>query len=195
MLYLIAPMPRISPDMSDADLISSLRAGEQEALRILYRRYGGLVYTLALKMLGQPDEAEDLTQDVFLNFWKQEKFDPNRAALSTYLCVMTRSRALNKLQSRSSRQRSLEKLQQVTPAEFSDATPLERASLQEQKEAVRQALTQLNENQRRVLEMSYFQDMSQSEIAQRLGMPLGTVKTNARQGLLKLRQWLGGAIA
>lgn len=195
-LYLkIALMARIPTDASDADLIISLRAGHQEALRVLYQRYGGLVYTLAFKMLGQADEAEDLTQEVFLTFWKQEKFDPRRAALSTYLCVITRSRALNKLESRSSRQRSLERLKQLTPPEFSASTPLEHASLKEQEQKVKEALVQLNENQHRILEMAYYQGFSQSEIAQRLGMPLGTVKTHARQGLIKLRQLLGDAIA
>ncbi|NJO41827.1 MAG: sigma-70 family RNA polymerase sigma factor [Cyanobacteria bacterium CRU_2_1] len=187
-------MARIRPDASDAELIQSLRAGQQQALGILYDRYGGLVYTVAMKILNQPDEAEDLTQEVFLTFWKQDKFDPSRAALSTYLCLLTRSRAINKIHSRASRQRSVERLQQTAPAEFSAPTPLEQASLEEQQQTVRHAMTQLSDNQRQILEMSYFRGMTQAEIAQQLRMPLGTVKTNARQGLIKLRQLLGEAI-
>jgi RNA polymerase sigma-70 factor, ECF subfamily len=185
-------MPPLPSDASDAELVRQLRAGQQNALSVLYDRYGGLVYTIAFRVLNQRDEAEDLTQDVFLTFWKDGKFDPNRASLSTYLGILTRSRALNKLESRGSRARSLHRLQQLTPAEFSAPTPLEQASQEEQQETVQAALTQLNDNQRRILEMSYYQGMSQSEIAQQLSMPLGTVKTNARQGLIKLRQLLGG---
>ncbi len=188
-------MARVSTDASDAELICSLRAGQQEAFRILYERYSGLVYTLALRILNQPGEAEDLTQEVFLNFWQQEKFDPERAALSTYLSVITRSRAINKLESRSSRQRSLQRLQQNRGVgESTPPTPLEQASLTEQEETLRQALSQLTENQRKILEMNFYQGISQAEIAHQLGMPLGTVKTNARKGLIKLRELLGDAV-
>ncbi|MGL5082201.1 MAG: sigma-70 family RNA polymerase sigma factor [Microcoleaceae cyanobacterium] len=187
-------MARISTDASDAELVRDLRAGHQQALSILYERYSGLVYSLALKILNQPSEAEDLTQDIFLNFWKQEKFDPTRAALSTYLCLMVRSRALNKLESFNSRQRTLERLQLTSPSEFAAPTPLEQVSQSEQEQTLRQALNQLSERQRQILEMNFYQGTSHAEIARQLEMPLGTVKTSARQGLIKLRQLLGNAV-
>ncbi len=187
-------MPRIQADTTDAELIRLLRGGQQQALGVLYDRYGGLVYTVAFKILNQADEAEDLTQEVFLTFWKQERFDPSRAALSTYLGVMTRSRAINKLHSRSSQQRMSDRLKQTTPLEFSAPTPLEQASFAEQQQTVRQALTQISDNQRQVLELNYYKGLSQSEVAQQLSLPLGTVKTHARQGLIKLRQILGDAV-
>ncbi|NJK39628.1 MAG: sigma-70 family RNA polymerase sigma factor [Oscillatoriales cyanobacterium RM2_1_1] len=188
-------MASISTNTSDAQLVQQLRAGHPQALSILYDRYSGLVYSLALKVLNQSSEAEDLTQDIFLNFWKQEQFDPERAALSTYLCVMTRSRALNKLKSSNSRQRTLERLQTNTPEEFSSLTPLEQASQAEQEQTVRAALSQLSDRQRQILEMNFYHGISHAEISRQLEVPLGTVKTNARQGLLKLRKLLGGAIA
>lgn len=184
-------MARIHTDLSDIELITQLRAGKKQALSILYDRYGGLVYTIALRILSQADEAEDLTQDVFLTFWKQEKFDPSRAMLSTYLSVLTRSRALNKIRSRATQGQALERLQQWTLSDSCTPTPLEQVSLEEQQQAVREAMTQLTENQRQVLEMNYHRGLSHSEIAQQIGMPLGTVKSSARQGLLKLRQILG----
>ncbi len=187
-------MARIHADSSDADLVSSLRAGQHEALRVLYERYSGLVHTVALRILHQPDEAEDLTQEIFLTFWKQNSFQPSRAALSTYLSVMTRSRGINKLHSRSSQQRTVERFQRATIPEFFQPTPLENASLQEQQQVLQQALDQLTENQRRVLEMNYYQGLSQVEIAQALNLPLGTVKTNARQGLINLRRILGDRV-
>lgn len=188
-------MRQLSPDESDIDLVNHLRAGSSEALGILYDRYSGLVYSIALKMLTIPGEAEDLTQEIFLTFWKQEKFDPSRAALSTYLCVMTRSRALNRISRRSSRQRTLQRLQQgAPPIEWTLATPLEKAALAEQAAILKTALTQLPERQRQILEMNYYKGMSQSKIAQALSMPLGTVKTNSRQALIRLRQLLKDAI-
>lgn len=187
-------MPRLSDNASDAELIAYLRSGHQEALRLLYKRYSGLVYTTAAKMLNSPSEAEDLTQELFLTFWKQEKFDPNRAALSTYLCVVTRSRALNRIRQRGSQQRSLEKLQAMPPPELTAATPLENASLEEQQRTLKRVLAQLPDRQRQILEMNFYQGVSQSNIAQQLDLPLGTVKTNARQGLITLRRLLNGAV-
>lgn len=187
-------MARFTENASDAELIERLRSGHQDALRLLYQRYSSLVYTIALKMLNSTSEAEDLTQDVFLNFWKQEKFDPNRAALSTYLCVITRSRALNRIKHRGSQQRSLEKLQALPPPELTASTPLENASLEEQQQALKRVMAELPDQQRRILEMNFYQGVSQSNIAQQLDLPLGTVKTNARQGLITLRRLLNGAV-
>lgn len=186
-------MARISPDSSDIELIHSLRSGSKQALGVLYDRYGSLVYTVALKILKQPTDAEDLTQEIFLNVWKQDKFDPNRANLSTYLCVMTRSRALNRLASQGSYQRSLQRLEWLT-TDRTQPTPLENAALSEQQETVQQALAQLSDQQRQILEMNFYQGLSHSQIAQQLEIPLGTVKTKARKGLLELRQQLGDAV-
>ncbi len=183
-------MNQIRSDATDLDLISSLRQGNQQALSIIYDRYGGLVYTLALKLLDHRDQAEDLTQDVFLSFWKQQKFDPTRAKLSSYLCLITRSRAIDKLRSRRSEQKSIERLQQIVVAEVSLPTPLDWATQSEQQTIVRQSLSLLSEQQRHVLELSYYHDLSQSAIATKLNLPLGTVKTHMRQGLIKLRQLL-----
>lgn len=188
-------MRRISSSASDIDLVHSLRAGNSDALGILYDRYSSLVYTIAFKILSIPGEAEDLTQEIFLTFWKQEKFDPSRAGLSTYLCVMTRSRAINKVNRRGTRQRSLQRLRDsAPPVELTAATPLETATLSEQQEILSAALSQLPERQRQILEMNYYRGMSQSKIAKALSMPLGTVKTNSRQALIRLRKLLKDAI-
>jgi RNA polymerase sigma-70 factor (ECF subfamily) len=127
----------MAPVPSDAELIQSLRAGDQEALGMLYDRYGQLVFTVALSILNRTDEAEDLTQEIFLLFWKKENFQPERASLGTYLSVLTRSRALNKLRSRGSQQRSIERLQRSVYSEFSQLCPLEQATLQEQQTSPR----------------------------------------------------------
>jgi RNA polymerase sigma-70 factor, ECF subfamily len=187
-------MSKIHSDTTDADLIASLRQGDRNALSILYDRYGGLVYTLALKLLDRPDEAEDLTQDVFLSFWKQEKFDPNRGKLSSYLCLVTRSRAIDKLRSWQSEQKSIEKLQQIIIPETNLPTPLDSVTLAEEQILVRESLSKLSQQQKQILELSYYQGLSQSAIATQLNLPLGTVKTHMRQGLIKLRQLLQSQI-
>jgi RNA polymerase sigma-70 factor, ECF subfamily len=187
-------MSQIRSDATDVDLIASLRQGDRHALSILYDRYGGLVYSLALKLLDRPDQAEDLTQDVFLSFWKQEKFDPTRAKLSSYLCLITRSRAIDKLRSRQSERKSIERLQRNVMPETELPTLLDSVTLAEEQVIVRQSLATLSQPQRQTLELSYYQDLSQSAIATQLNLPLGTVKTHMRQGLIKLRQLLQSQI-
>lgn len=179
--------------LTDADLCDRLRSADGDALRVLYDRYSGLVYTLACRILSRAEEAEDLTQDIFLSFWKDPKFDANRASLGTYLSLLTRSRALNRLSQRGSRQRSLQRLQILEDASPSSPTPLDYASRDEQQRHLTRALEQLSDPQRQVLTLGYYQGLSQSEIAQQLNLPLGTVKTHARQGLIKLRQLLNDA--
>lgn len=187
-------MNRLRADTPDAELIAGLKSGEKAALGILYDRYAGLVFTVAMQILDRRDEAEDLVQEVFLTFWKQDKFDPSRGRLSTYLSLLTRSRALNKLASQGSQKRAVERLQLSEPQEFNAPTPLEQAAQVEQQSTVQAALAQLPASQRQVLELGYYKGLSQSQIAQQLDLPLGTVKTQSRQGLLKLRQFLGSTV-
>ena len=186
-------MPRFSNNTPDIELIRSLRAGHQDALALLYDRYGGLVYTTALKILKQSTEAEDLTQEIFLNFWQKDKYDPERAVLSTYLGIVTRSQALNRIARRSTQQRSVQRL---TLRSFSErsVTPLENASVIEQQEAVKAAFTQLKDQHRQILEMNFYQGITHVEIARQLDMPLGTVKSRARKALIELRQQLGDTV-
>lgn len=183
-------MSQIRSDADDVDLIASLRQGNQHALSILYDRYGGLVYSLALKLLDRSDQAEDLTQDVFLSFWKQEKFDPTRAKLSSYLCLITRSKAIDQLRSRCREKKSIERWQEYVLPATELPNLFDLVTFTEEQVIVRQSLSTLTDHQRQTLELSYYQDLSQSAIAKQLNLPLGTVKTHMRQGLIKLRQLL-----
>jgi RNA polymerase sigma-70 factor, ECF subfamily len=174
---------------SDSELCLALRAGESEALGILYDRHAGLVYSLARRLLGNSQEAEDLTQDIFLILARTTSYDPRRGSVRTYLAVLTRSRALDRLRSRRSAQTRLQTLQNSDLTSNSPA-PLEQAVQQEESEGVQSALTQLPENQQQILRMAYYDGLSQAKIAERLDLPLGTVKARARRALLKLRQTL-----
>jgi RNA polymerase sigma-70 factor, ECF subfamily len=192
----MSPNDPLRPDsatlrqVSDQSLVTRLRAGQTDALGILYDRYARLVYSLALRLLGTPEEAEDLTQEVFLAFWQRDKYDANRGSLGSFLVTFTRSRALDRLRSRGARHRAMERLQGLAQPSSKDETPLEKASLEERSQQIRAALDQLPPTERQVLEIAYFENLSQSQIAQRLNIPLGTVKTRSRQGLLRLRQIL-----
>jgi RNA polymerase sigma-70 factor (ECF subfamily) len=173
---------------TDAELFSALKAGQSSALGILYDRYASLVYRLALRILANPQEAEDLTQEIFLTLWRRRTYNPARGSVSSFLTTLTRSRAIDKLRSRGTNLKFIQRWSQAMTAETLPPTPFELASLSQRSEYVRNALAQLPAKQRQVLEMAYYNGLSQSEIAKQLDIPLGTVKTWARQGLLKLRQ-------
>jgi RNA polymerase sigma-70 factor (ECF subfamily) len=177
-------------DQSDLQILSALRQGDTNALGIIYDRYGTAVYRLALKILANPTEAEDLTQEVFLAFWRGvEKYDVDRGTLIVFLLTITRSRALNRIKQQGSQQNLSQRVGTYLPIAHSNPG-MEAVTLTELQERMSSALQELPANQKQVLEMGYYQGKSQSEIAQELDLPLGTVKTRSRQGLLKLRQFL-----
>lgn len=179
-----------SEPASDRDLVQRLWAGDTTALAILYDRYSSMVYTLALRMLANPAEAEDLTQEVFVNFWQRRQYNAERGSIGSYLTTYTRSRAIDRLRISSGRATILQRFQRITAASSRSPSPFEHATLAEQHQHLRTALDQIPPTEREVLEIAYFQGLSQSEIAAQLGIPLGTVKSRCRQGLLRLRDLL-----
>ena len=166
----------------------ALVQGDRQAMAQIYDRHGGLVYGIALKVLGSPQEAEDLTQDIFLKL-AETGYDPQRGSLRTYLAMLTRSRAIDRVRSRHTAQRAGQRLQRRQPT-GATPTPISEALQQEQDQQVRAALAQLSDSQQQILKMAYYDGMTQAKIAERLDKPLGTVKTQARRGLLRLRQIL-----
>lgn len=176
--------------LMDSEIYQALKAGQKSALGILYDRYGKLVYGLAYKILNNSPEAEDLTQEIFLALWRNDTYDPTRGSLGNFLAMMTRSRAIDKLRSRNTSVRFLERWSKIISTETFVNTPFEQASVAERSQQIQHALAQLSPEQRQILEMIYYEGFSQSEIAKQLNIPLGTVKTRSRLGLLKLRQYL-----
>ncbi|MDZ7969758.1 MAG: sigma-70 family RNA polymerase sigma factor [Nostoc sp. DedSLP03] len=179
---------------SDAALLDDLKAHLPTALRCLYERYGSVVYGVALKVLQSQPEAEDLTQEIFLSLWQRPVDPAHHDHLMRYLIVMTRSRAIDKLRSRSRTLNLVQRWGQNVTAAPPAPTPVEQAVFNERSQQVRQALTQLSDRQRQVIELAYDAGLSQSEIAQQLHKPLGSVKSWTRQGLLKLKQLLQHSI-
>ncbi len=183
-----------APPLTDAELFQALKTGQAEALGILYDRYGKFVYGVALKVLKNSPEAEDLAQEIFLALWRHPPGNLTHGYYIRYLITMTRSRAIDKLRSRGRALKFLERWKQTVTTETLASTPFEQASLTERSQHVRSALAQLSHKQRQVLEMAYDEGLSQSEIAQQLDIPIGTVKTCTRQGLLKLKEILRDSI-
>lgn len=177
---------------TDTEVWNALQDGQPQALPILYQRYASLVYRLALRVLGNSQDAEDLTQDVFLILWRSQNYNPSRGSLGSYLTTLTRSRAIDKLRSRGTKFKFLNRWGQLMVKD--SASPLEWVSLNQRSEQVKVALSQLPPNQYQILELAYFEGLSQSEIAKKLNIPLGTVKTWSRQGLLNLRKNLQSII-
>ena len=175
---------------TDAELFEAMQAQQHSALATLYDRYASLVYRLALRILLNPQEAEDLTQEIFLKLWRSSTYDVNRGSLSSFLTTLTRSRAIDRLRSRSSTLKSLQRWGTTMTAQPPPMTPFEAASIHQRSEHVRSALADLPDKYRQILELAYYEGLSQSEIAARLEIPLGTVKSWSRQGLLTLRKTL-----
>jgi len=174
---------------SDEGLIEALKARQIGALREIYRRHGRLIYSLALRIVKRAEEAEDLTQEVLLSLWQHPAYDPRRGSLKQFLVLLTRSRAIDRLRSHHARHRTLKRWQPVAEP-LTINPPLDQVSQGERAQRVQQALSSLPAAEREVLEIAYYEGLSQSAIAQRLDIPLGTVKSRCRQGLKKLRRAL-----
>ena len=175
--------------IADADLLRAVSLGNESALAALYDRYRLILFGLILRILNDRPEAEDVLQEVFLQVWrKANDFDEARGRAFTWLVTIARSRALDRLRTIGSRAKLTTIDEEFPVDQFDDARQDMLRS--EQGQMVRQALDELPDEQRRALLLAYFEGLTQIEIAQRLGDPLGTVKTRMRSGLLKLRELL-----
>jgi len=177
----------------DLDLaaIQRMASGDGTALADLYDRHGRSVYGLAARILGDPAEAEDLTQDVFTLAWKNAaRYDPARGAVAAWLLVTTRTRAIDRIRARRSRPQGGTDDDGRKMANIPDGSPSVDVIVATSQDAarVRVALADLPVDQRDALEQAYFQGLSHSEIADRTGIPLGTIKTRIRSGLQRLRE-------
>lgn len=173
----------------DVQCLLKLKDGDSLALGELYDRYTPLLYPMALRIVRTPADAEDVVQQAWVQVWRSAaNYDSKRGTVAAWLLTVTRTRALDLYRSLSSRKRAEGKVDPdpVTPP----VDPTRMASQGQVGERVRSALESLPPQQRQVIEIAYFEGLSQSEIAERLGAPLGTVKSWTRQGLTRLRELL-----
>lgn len=184
----ISSPPTLHEQSTDREIFLAIQAQQVKALDLLYDRYNKLVYSTAVQLLNNVEEAEEVTQETFLRLWQRSSiYQPQRGSLSGFLITMARSRSLDRLRARSAHHKKLQRIQTFT-ADVSDYTPpLEFVTVEERSNLVREALKQLSPDDRQILEAAYYDGLSQSEMAQRDGIPLGTVKSRARQALKKLR--------
>jgi RNA polymerase sigma-70 factor (ECF subfamily) len=183
--------PERAQDIHDIELLKSIAAKDDVALALLYDRYRIILFGLLMRILNNREEAEDVLQEAFLQVWrKAADFDENRGRPFTWLVTLARSRGIDRVRTLSARERLAKAGAREVSEEISDAAS--DAFKSEQRGLVTDALAQLPDEQKRPIMLAYFDGLTQSEIATRLGAPLGTVKTRMRTGLMKLREMLAG---
>jgi len=182
----------VAEPAGSVDLLRQVARGEREAFAGLYDRHASLVLAFATRLLGARSDAEDLLQEVFLQVWRQAgDYDPSRGSPEAWLLTITRSRGIDKLRSRRRRGESERPADEAGPAEGEGGVVQSGESQAEARLTVATALGELPEPQRRVLELAYLDGLTQTEIAERLREPLGTVKTRMRTALERLRGLAG----
>jgi len=173
---------------ADLELLRRMRGGDETALEILYKRYAGLVFTLALRIVGDPELAREVLQDAFLRCWDgRETYDAGRGRVPWWLIGIARNRAIDLLRSRPHQARLRERETLPGPAPARDAGPWDITDAVALRGAIANALERLSTVQRRAIEMAYYRGLTQAEIARELGEPLGTVKSRTREGMERLR--------
>jgi RNA polymerase sigma-70 factor (ECF subfamily) len=174
-----------------ASLIGKVADGDQSALSALLDATSRLVFGLALRILGDRSTAEEVMLDVFTQVWRQaDSYDRKRGAPLAWILTIARSRAIDRLRSSKNDQLNSEPVETLSDLRASVPSPEENTALSERKKLVRIALSTLAAEQREVIELAYYSGLSHSEIALKLGQPLGTVKTRVRLGMIKLRESL-----
>src|SRR4029077_16908355 len=168
---------------ADRALVSAIRSGDQAAMAALYDRYSSIVYSVALRVLGDTGAAEDLVQDIFMQLGRNPgSYDSSRGSLGAWLAVISRNRAIDGLRRRRPESDVEDVIVSVTPDLASEADRARAA------EKVRGLLRGMPVAQRAALEMAYFEGMTHTQIAAKTGEPLGTIKTRIRAGLTALRK-------
>ncbi|MFL5474998.1 MAG: sigma-70 family RNA polymerase sigma factor [Gemmatimonadales bacterium] len=181
---------------ADRDLLLRAADGDQQAIAALYDRYGGALYAVAYRVARQRADAEDAVVEAFTQAWRDAaRFEASRGSVAGWLTMIARSRALDIVRARNRRERittsaSSREADGTLAMGSSPADPADSFDSTERKRRVQAALETLSPPQRQAIELAFFEGLSQSEIAQRLEEPLGTIKTRVRLGMQKLRESL-----
>jgi RNA polymerase sigma-70 factor (ECF subfamily) len=179
---------------TDRTLIGALARGDVDALASLYDRYVGELFAIALRILGDAADAEEVVADTFTRAWQSaDRYDAARGSVAGWLVTMVRSRAIDRLRSRRARETAsrMAQPQEQHASPAASADPERDTSRAEYRVHVRRALNELSEDQRAAVDLALYAGFSHSEIADRLGVPLGTIKTRIRSAMQKLKSTLG----
>jgi RNA polymerase sigma-70 factor (ECF subfamily) len=185
------PSPGLLKSMSDAVLLRQVAERHPDALGELYSRYAPTLLALGARIMDGVPEAEEVLQEVFLHVWNQAgRYDANRSSVSTWLILIGRSRAIDRLRTRKVVERTHENAAKRDPVGHASPEGVESVFVHERRQRVRGEMEKLPPEQRLVLEMAFYEGLSQSEIAAKAGLPLGTVKTRTLLAMKKLRNAL-----
>ncbi|HEX5030439.1 MAG TPA: sigma-70 family RNA polymerase sigma factor [Candidatus Eisenbacteria bacterium] len=184
---LLGGIERMNQPDRDRSALERMVAGDTRALEELYDRHGDLLYSLVRRVLSRAEDAEDVIQEIWLQAWRGARtYDPKRGTVCGWLVSIARSRAIDRLRSEGSRKRATDAAGVDSPDP--PESPAESAVDRQRREHVDHAMSQLDPQHREVLQLAYFAGLSQSEISERLGAPLGTVKSWTRQALSRLEK-------
>jgi RNA polymerase sigma-70 factor (ECF subfamily) len=169
--------------------LSRIAAGDQSGLAALYDESSSLVYSIALRVLGDTADAEEVTLDVYTQVWRMAaSYDPGRGTVVAWLATQARSRAIDRLRSRAGRVEREQPMVQFFDLGEAAPSPEEQSEARQKRRHIFSALATLSPEQREVIQLAFFSDLSHGELADRLRQPLGTVKTRIRSGMMKLRE-------
>jgi len=175
--------------MDDKELMLKIAQGDRAAFGILYDRFATPLYSLALRMLADEAEAQDMLQEIFLSIWNNApSFRPERGMAFPWVVSQLRNRIIDRLRSKRRRGELTENYAaDLEPSGSAAPSSAENVETGERAQKVRSALNQLDEGQREVLHLAFFEGLTQSEIAEKLEEPLGTIKARATRGMARLR--------
>ena len=178
---------------AEVALLQKVARGDRRSFEELYQRFSGVLFSTAYRVLNNQEAAEDVLQDVFVQIWeKAPLYDPARGKPMTWAVTLTRNKSIDRLRSTQRRSRLQDDFQQESDSfeKFDDRNSFELVSAGETNDLVREVMKKLSTDQREAIELAFFSSMTQIEIAERLGEPLGTIKARIRRGLMRLRELL-----
>ncbi len=182
---------------AEVELLRRIGQGDRRSFEALYDRFSGLLFSTCYRVLNNQEAAEDTLQDVFIQIWEKAPFyDPARGKPLSWAVTLTRNKAIDRLRSAQRRQRLQENMQSESETfdQFDDGSSFDAVASVETSKLVRETITQLSNDQRVAIELAFFSSLTQMEIAERLNVPLGTVKARIRRGMVKLRDVLSAQL-
>jgi RNA polymerase sigma-70 factor (ECF subfamily) len=183
--------PRAMRESAWKECVGRAAAGDQSGLSALYDESSALVYSVALRILGQREDAEEVTLDVYTQVWRTAaSYDPSRGTVAAWLVMLARSRAIDRMRARGNRMEREQPMVKFFDLEVDTPSPEQESESGQRRRRLLAALATLAPEQREVIQLAFFSDLTHGELARQLGQPLGTVKSRIRLGMIKLREQL-----
>nr|WP_240894720.1 sigma-70 family RNA polymerase sigma factor [Fodinibius halophilus] len=183
----------------EVQLMKRIQSRDDEALEELYDLYKRLLFSMVISIVKKKEEAEDLLQEIFVKIWnKAESFDPDRGNVYSWIVTLARNQAIDRIRSKgykTQKKQSVSIHEPLFSLEGDKHDPMETTIFSDRAELVKKALEKIPEKQSEVIKIAYYRGLTQSEISDQLDIPLGTVKTRTRQGMIKLKRILGEFIS